>query len=267
MRTVAVAGLGPVGFKVAAALDRGIDGLVLAAVSAADRDRAAGRVERFQRPPPVLPADALAEAADVVVECLPPAVFFQVARPAISRGRVLVVASAGALIATDGLAADAAQTGARIIVPSGAIAGLDGLRAASEAGLEEVRLTTRKPPRSFGAEVTVGGRNVATQGIAEPLLLFSGSAREAIRRFPVNVNVAAAVSLAGLGPDRTEVEVWADPAARRNEHRLDILSSASEFTATSVNLPDPDNPKTSAITGHAMVAALRRLVAPLVVGT
>lgn len=254
---VAVAGLGAVGMKVAAALDAGMAGLRLVAVSAADAARAQARVAGFARVPPVLPAADLAQVADIVVECLPPSLFRSLAEPVLLAGRTLVAASAGALVVHDDLPALAARTGGRILLPSGALAGLDGLRAAAEAGLEAVTLVTRKPPASF-ADLPAG------EG---PHCLFAGSAREAIARFPLNVNVAATVSLAGLGADRTRVEVWADPALTRNEHHLTVESRAGRFTLVAQNWPDPDNPKSSAITGFSIIAALRRLGAAIVIGT
>jgi aspartate dehydrogenase len=263
---VAVAGLGAVGFKVATALDRGIPGLQLVAVSAADEERATARMAGFRHPPEVVPVGRLAATAEIVVECLPPSLFPDVAGPVLARGGTLVAASVGALISHEDLVTEAERAGGRIIVPSGAVVGLDGLRACAEAGLDEVRLVTRKPPTSFGSEVFHDGI-VATGSTHEPLLLFSGSARDAIRLFPINVNVAAAVSLAGVGADRTVVEVWADPTVSRNHHRLEVRGAASEFAASVVNLPDPDNPKSSAITGYSIVAALRRLTSPLVVGS
>ena len=267
MLKVAIGGLGAVGWVVARALDGAEAGVRLVAVSAAEADRAKARVASFRHPPEVLPLKELAAAADVVVECLPAQCFDHVARPVVATGGILVTASAGALMERNALIAEAARAGARIFVPSGAILGLDGLRAAREAGLKEVRLTTRKPPRSFGPLVPHLGRSVPADSIAEPLLLFSGSARQAIRLFPANVNVAAAVSLAGVGPDDTQVEVWADPRVARNTHRIEVRSTANEFTIETSNLPDPDNPRSSTITGHSIVALLRRLTEPLVIGT
>ncbi|MBA4788084.1 MAG: aspartate dehydrogenase [Rhizobiales bacterium] len=255
-RQVAVAGLGAVGMKVARALDAGLDGLELVAVSAADPDRARARVAGFARVPQVLPVERLAERADIVVECLPPSLFRTLAEPALAAGRLLVVASAGALVAHDDLRARAGEGGGRVLLPSGALAGLDGLHAAAEAGLEAVTLVTRKPPGSLGGEAGEGAQCV-----------FAGTAREAIARFPLNVNVAATVSLAGLGPDRTRVEVWSDPALTRNEHHLTVESRAGRFTLVAQNWPDPENPKSSAITGFSIIAALRRLTLPLVIGT
>lgn len=265
---VAVAGLGSVGLKVATALDRGLNGLALAAVSVRDPATARPRIEQLRGTPRVVPLERLADDVDVVVECLPPALFLAAARPILEQGGVLVPASAGALLEHEAeCRAIARRTGARILVPSGAIIGLDGLRAAAEAGLAEVSMITRKPPASFGDEVRVDGQIRRTAELREPVRLFAGSAREAIRLLPVNVNVAAAVSLAGLGADRTRVEVWADPGVDRNRHQLHVRSAVSEFTAAAVNLPDPENPKTSAVTAYSIIGALRRLVEPLAVGS
>lgn len=264
---VAVAGLGAIGYRVATALDSGIDGLQLAAVSARDAGKADQRLHGFRRRPPLLPLAQLAEVAEVVVECLPPAAFRAAGEPILARGGTLLAASVGALLQNDDLVALATRTGGKILIPSGALAGLDGLSAAAEAGLEAVRLVTRKPPASFGTAVTVAGQVVPTASITVPIRLYRGSARAAIQALPVNVNVAAAVSLAGLGPDRTHVEVWADPTVRCNEHRLYVRSRAGAFTVAVANQPDPGNPKSSIVTAHSLVAALRRMVSPLQVGT
>lgn len=266
--SVAVAGLGSVGMRVARALDAGIPGLRLTAVSAHGIDRARQRTSDFAHPPKVVELEALVGEADIVVECLPPAEFRSIAEPVLAGGGTLVAASVGALMANDDLAALAARAGGRIIIPSGALAGLDALAAAAEAGLQEVHLLTRKPPAGFGPEVEAdGGIRKATGDIATPVRLFAGTAREAVRRFPKNVNVAATVSLAGLGPDRTTVEIWADPAVASNQHQLSVRSAAGTVSVTAVNLPDPDNPKSSAVTGYSIVAALRRLTAHMAIGS
>lgn len=265
-RRVAVAGLGSVGWRVARALDAGIPGLRLEAVAARDIERARERVSGFAQPPQALDLPALSGEGDIVVECLPPEHFRAVAEPVLARGAVLVAASAGALLANADLPSLAERSGGRIIVPSGALAGLDALSAAKEAGLQEVRLITRKPPAAFGPQVETEDGVLPTSGLTEAVRLFAGSAREAVKRFPKNVNVAATVSLAGLGPDRTAVEVWADPGVTPNRHELTVRSAAGEVSVSALNLPDPDNPKSSAITGHSIVAALRRLTAPLAIG-
>lgn len=255
VRKVAVAGLGAVGMRVAQALSGGINGLELVAVSAADVERARDRLSGFPKVPPVLPLGALPQVADIVVECLPPQLFRALAEPVLAAGRLLVAASAGALVAHEDLRAKARAGAGRILLPSGALAGLDGLHAAAEAGLVSVELVTRKPPLSLG------------RTDAQAVCVFAGSAREAIDRFPANVNVAATVSLAGLGPDRTQVAIWSDPALTQNEHHLAVESKAGLFTLVTRNWPDPDNPKSSIVTAFSLIAALRGLAAPVRIGT
>lgn len=259
MLTVGVAGLGSVGLRVARALDRGaVPGLRLAAVSSRTGRAGDERMACLSGDVRLVALDALAGRADVIVECLPPERFTALAGPVVRmRGKVLVAASAGALLAADEIGREALRNGVRIIVPSGAVAGLDGLRAAMLAGVERVRLVTRKPPASLGFR----------DAPQEPVRVFHGTAREAIARFPRNINVAATISLAGLGADRTEVQIWADPAASANRHELHLWSIAGQMTATTVNAPDPANPKSSAITGYSILAALRRLREPLTVGS
>jgi aspartate dehydrogenase len=97
--------------------------------------------------------------------------------------------------------------------------------------------------------------------------VFAGSAREAIAGFPANVNVAVALSLAGIGPDRTQIEVWADPTVTRNTHTVTVKSDSADLSMTIANIPSEENPRTGRITALSVLAALRRLTEPLVVGS
>jgi aspartate dehydrogenase len=110
-------------------------------------------------------------------------------------------------------------------------------------------------------------RGIDISALTEPLRVFHGSAREAARGFPANVNVAAALALAGIGPDHTEVEVWADPGIDRNVQSVTVTSDAGEATMTMKNIPSPENPKTGRIVAQSVLATLRRLTAPLVAGS
>lgn len=266
---VAVAGLGSVGMRVAAALDAGeMPGLRLTAVSAQTLRAGDKRMSRFGSSVVAVEAQRLIDHGDVVVECLPPSAFAEVAEPVVRRrGAVLVAVSVGALLERADLVETAHSNGARILAPSGAVAGLDALRAAALAGLKRVRLVTRKPPASFGESLLVGGQTVAANTLEEACVVFTGSARDAVRAFPKNVNVAATVSLAGLGPDRTEVEIRADPDCTKNTHELTIWSDAGMVTAVSANAPDDVNPKSSAITAYSVLACLRRLSEPFSIGS
>jgi aspartate dehydrogenase len=263
-----VAGLGAIGMVVARAVDAGqVPGIGLVAVSMRDRAKAQRAFAGFKSVPRLVGLDELAEAADVIVECLPAAQFAAVAAPAIERGRIFMPLSVGALIDHMELVERARQTGARIVVPTGALLGLDAVRAAAEGKIATVTIVTRKPPAGLAGAPLLLERGIAVEGIKEPLKIFEGSAREAIAGFPANVNVAVALSLAGIGPDATRVEIWADPAVTRNTHTIELKSDSSDLTMTIENIPSEENPRTGKITALSVLAALRRLIAPLVVGS
>lgn len=265
---VAIAGLGAIGRTVAERLDRGIEGLELVAVSARDRAAAESRLRAtVSRAVPVLPAHALAEIADVIVECAPATVFRAIAEPAAEHGRIFLPLSVGALLDHLDLVERARATGARILPPTGALLGLDAVRAAAEGTIRSVTMVTRKPPAGLAGAPYLVERGIVLDGLREPLLVFAGSAREGARGFPANVNVAAALALAGIGPDRTRLEIWADPTVTRNTHRIEVEAEEASFTMTIANVPSSDNPRTGRLTALSVVAALRRLTAPFVVGT
>ncbi len=231
------------------------------------RRRPAPPSEDFKAPPPIVGLAALAEAADVVVECLPSAQFAAVARPAIERGRIFMPLSVGMLIDHMHLVDRARETGARIMVPTGALVGLDAVRAAAEGKITSARIVTRKPPKGLAGAPLLVERGISVDALTEPLRVFEGTAREAIAGFPANVNVAVALSLAGIGPDRTRIEIWADPGVTRNTHTVIVKSDSSDLTMTIENIPSEENPRTGKITSLSVLAALRRLTAPLVVGS
>ena len=266
--SVAIGGFGAVGRRVAEAIDGGrIKALRLVAVSARDVKKAEGAMSGFLRPPPVLPLVELAGLADIVVECAPAAVFECIARPALEAGRTLVVVSVGALLGRESLIDLAERQGARIIVPSGALLGLDAVTAAAEGTIRRVRMVTRKPVRGLIGAPYLEEHGIDLGGLAEPKRVFEGTAREAARGFPANLNVAAALSLAGIGAERTRVEIWADPALERNVHEIHVEADSASFRMQIENIPSEENPRTGKITALSVIAALRKLAGPLRVGT
>ena len=264
---VAIGGFGAIGKVVAERLDRGIEGLALTAVSARDGARAEAAMAGFARSVPVLPLAKLGEVAEIVVECAPAAVLRELAEPALTHGRIVLVLSCGALLDHFDLVELARRHGGRIIVPSGALLGLDAVAAAAEGGISRVHMITRKPPRGLAGAPYLEANAISVSGLSEPKRVFTGTAREAARGFPANVNVAAALALAGIGPDRTTIEIWADPSLTRNVHRIEVEANAARFTMQIENVPSPENPRTGRLTALSVVAALKKLSAPLAVGT
>ncbi len=260
---VAIAGYGAIGNAIASHLLAGIPGLSLCAVGVRNREAI-----RSLLPDSVVLADVgeLAELADLIVECAPASVLPAIAEPALRAGRTVVVLSCGALLERPDLADLAREHGGRILVPTGALLGLDAVAAAAEGTIHSVKMTTRKPPRGLAGAPHLVRHGISVEGLTEALLVFEGTAREAARGFPANVNVAAALSLAGIGADRTTISIWADPAVTRNIHRIDVDADSASFSLQIENVPS-ENPRTGRITALSVVALLRKLRSPLAVGT
>ena len=265
---VAVAGFGAIGKVVAQHLDRGLEGLRLAAVSARDAARAERAMGGFVRPVPVVPLAALAEEADIIVECAPAALLRAIAEAALAAGRTVVVLSCGALLDNFDLVDLARRRGGRILVPTGALLGLDAVQAAAVGGgISRAHMITTKPPAGLEGAPYLVERGITLAGLAAAARLFTGSAREAARGFPANVNVAAALALAGIGPERTSVEIWADPAVTRNTHRIEVEAESARLSLEIENVPSAENPRTGRLTPLSVIALLHKLAAPLAIGT
>jgi aspartate dehydrogenase len=263
---VAVAGLGPIGIRVVEALDQGIDGLVLTAVSVQNPEKHRSRLGKLKAMPAVLPIEALSEVADIVVECAPGKLVRSIVAPFVGSGKTAIVLSAGALLEHEDLIELAKQNGGQIVVPTGALIGLDAVTAAAVGNIHSVRMVTRKPVRGLAGAPYIVEHNIDIEHITEPLRIFEGTAREAAKGFPANLNVAVALSLAGIGPDRTRLEIWADPALTRNMHRIEVESDSARFSMSIENIPS-ENPKTGLITALSVIAYLRKQRSSLRVGT
>ena len=203
-------------------------------------------------------ADIARIAPNLVVECAGQGAVEQYAEDVLRAGIDLMVISTGAL-ADDGtrarLMAAAERTGARIILPSGAVAGIDGLMAHRIGGLKSVRYTSTKPPYAWKG--TPADDAFDLDGITERCVIFTGPAHEAARRYPKNANLAATVALAGLGMEKTEIQLVADPAvAPNNVGRIDAEGTYGTLTVECRGLPAPSNPKTSATTALSVVHAI-----------
>jgi aspartate dehydrogenase len=263
---VGVAGLGAVGKTLVARLDEGIFGLRLSAIAVRDPAKAASSVQGLKHPVPLVKAAELAELADVVIECAPAHLVGEIAEPVLRAGKTLIVLSCGALLDRMDLITLAREHGAQIIVPTGALLGLDAVTAAAEGTIHSVRMITRKPVRGLVGAPFLIENNICIEDVTVPIQIFSGSAREAAKGFPANLNVVVALALAGVGPDDTHLEIWADPALTRNTHVIQVDSDAASFSMSIQNIPT-ENPKTGRITAQSVLAALRKLRSPLRVGT
>ena len=190
--------------------------------------------------------------------------------PTLTAGVSAIVLSAGAL-ADDRLLNDAeaaaARSGARLYVPSGGIGGLDALKGACAAGVDEVEIRVAKPPAAWRNIPFVEALGLDLVRLAEPRTLFDGPAREGVPHFPQNVNIAAVLSLAGIGFDRTRLQVVADPGLTHNTHTIRVVGKSGRFSMQLENVPSPENPKTAWLACYSALAALKEFRAPARYGT
>ena len=266
MMRVAVAGLGVIGRSLVSRLAAGVPGLELVAVAARDPAKAETTLRELDVDVPVTTIEELEPLADLVIECAPGHLLSRIAEPMLRAGKEVVVLSAGALLEHRHLLDLAETHGGTISVPTGALVGLDAVGAAAEGEIRSLRLTTRKPPSGLAGAPGIEASGVDLASLTEPVRVFAGTAREAARDFPANLNVAAALSLAGPGPDRTEVEIWADPAVTRNTHTIVMVSDVADLTMTIENVPS-ENRRTGRITALSVISMLRKRAAHLRVGS
>ncbi len=200
---------------------------------------------------------------DLVIEAASQEAAKQILPTVVSRGVDIMIMSVGSLVDDgfrDMVKEKAAQCESRIFIPSGAVCGTDGLRSSATGRLDEVELITTKGTKSLEGAPYIVEKGIDINSITEPTTIFTGTARDAVRLFPKNVNVAATVSLLGVGFDRTKVTVVLDPNSHSNSHELRVKGEFGEMTCHTYNVPSPDNPKTSHLAALSAISALKRIV-------
>jgi aspartate dehydrogenase len=256
VKRVCLVGYGAIAASVVQTLPRHAEGrAAIVGVLARPGGEAAARARLGDVPIFARREDLLDARPDIVVECAGHAALAAHGEAVLAAGVDLIVVSSGAL-ADDALARSlrGAASTARVLIPAGAVGGIDALAAMRLGGLDSVRYRSIKPPLAWRG--TPAERAIDLDRIAVPTVAYRGAARDAARLYPKNANVAATIALAGIGFERTEVEIVADPAARHNMHEIEAAGASGTLSLRLVNLPSPDNPKTSALTALSVVRAL-----------
>lgn len=223
-----------------------------------DKKKVSRLVDKFNNPRlATLSLDELIKRVDLVIEATGANIAFDIAKKAISSSKDIMIMSVGGIIQYyKELEVLAQEKNVRIFIPSGAICGIDGLKAASFGKINKVTLTTKKPPSAF-----------ALDNINEDTVLFEGDALSATKSFPQNINVAATLSIAGIGAKDTVVRIVASPYTKRNIHEIEIESEAGRIFTRTENVVHPDNPKTSYLAVLSAIATLKQILEPIRVGT
>lgn len=266
MMNVGIVGAGTIGRTVAQAIDRGEVRAELAGIASRTAEKAQALADSLACRPPVLALDDLIARADLIVEAAGGKALETIAPRTLERGKNLMVLSGGALLGRDDWFALAEARGARIFVPSGAIVGLDGVKAACVGPIASVTIESRKPPAGLKGSPYVVEHNIDLDAFTRETLVFEGTAMDACKAFPANVNVSAALSLAGIGPHETRVKVFCVPGGRFNMHDIVVEGHFGSMRTHIENVPT-ENPRTGRLSAMSAVAMLKRLTATLVVGT
>jgi aspartate dehydrogenase len=246
------------------------DSQIVALAGRGEKSRGKALAREF-RVPFVVGADKLIAARpDVVLEAASHEAVREHAEALLTSGVALIVLSGGALCDDDlraRLERAAAKHRALLYLPSGGIGGMDALKAACAAGVDEVSIAVTKPPAAWRGIPYVEQKRIDLDRLSGPATLFEGTAREGVPHFPANVNIAAVLSLAGVGFDRTRLKVVADPALRFNTHFITIKGKTGTIELRFESVPSPDNPKTAMLACYSALAAFRQFNSPVRYGT
>lgn len=265
---IGIIGCGAIGTNVAMSIDRGMmRGVRVVALSDRNQERAKVLSRRLRSHPPVLDMNGVITYSDLVVESAHRSVVPELLKKIVQRGKSLLVMSTGGLIGQERLLEAARKRRCLIAIPSGALLGIDGVKAAAFLPIRKVVLTTRKPPRSFEGAPFVLRNRIRLGGIRRERLLFRGNVKQAVKEFPQNINVAATLGLAGVDPRRFEVRIIADPRSKRNSHEVTVVGPLGKFSVRCENVPSKENPKTSRLAIFSALATLKALLDPVRVGT
>lgn len=270
MIQIGIIGCGFIGSQICLAADAGDVNAELSAVFDFSEEKADAVLKLLKASAPKkCSPEEMMTFCDLIIECASQEAVLKYALPAAEKGIDLMILSVGAFQNPEfyvQLKEAAARNRSKIYIPSGAIAGTDGLKAAAVAGLSSVSVTTRKPVSGLVGSPYLQDRQIDLSRLTEPKIVFEGSAAEAVIGFPKNVNVCATVSLCGLGFDKTTVRIIADPTLSENIHELDVSGDFGHLKMTIENQPSPQNPKTSYLAALSAISTLKKITDPIQIG-
>jgi aspartate dehydrogenase len=265
MKSIGIVGCGAICGALIRAVGNGKLPVRLVGVTSRTEKSARQFLSAFKSPPAYLQLADLIAASDLIVEAAGGKAVPELAEKVFAAGKDLMVISVGALLDHPEIIEKSRQTGCHLYIPSGAIAGLDGIKSAAVGQISHVTHTTRKPPEGLEGAPYLVERGISLVGLQAEKEVFIGSAREACRGFPANVNVMAAVSLAGIGPDQTRARIVAVPGLTRNCHDIDIEGEFGKLHVHIENIPS-ENPKTGKLTALSIIRAVQDAVDSVRIG-
>ena len=263
MKTIGIVGCGAVSQGLLKASESGVLTLPVSGITSRTKEKAQKFLSTLKKAPEYYTREKLITKSDLIVEAAGGDVVPDLARETFSSGKDLMVISIGALIDCPDIIELAKKYGCKLYAPSGAIAGLDGIKSASIGRIDKVTMITRKPLMALEGSPYLVERGITVLGLTEEKEVFYGTAREAC---PANVNVSAAVSFAGIGPDKTKIRIIAVPGLERNCHDIEVEGEFGRLAIHIENIPT-ENPRTGRLTVMSIIRTLQGIIDPLQVGT
>jgi len=211
--------------------------------------------------------DDLFDKSELIIEAASTKISEGIVKKAIETSKDAMIMSVGGLINSEKLLKDAVEKNVKLYFPSGAISGIDALKAAKLSKIEKVTLTTKKPPRGLEGAPYLKEKNINVNNIKTEEVIFEGSALEAVKGFPKNVNVSSLLSLTGIGAKNTTVKIVTSPEFKTNTHKIEITGEFGKITTETQNVPSKKNPKTSALAFFSAIATLKGITESVRLGT
>ena len=265
---VGIIGCGTIGSELAIACnDRMRESLYLSGICDQDGKKAVSLKRLLKGRALILNMDGLIRKADLIVEAASASSSADILKKAIKNKKDIMIMSIGGLIGNEDLLEKAAKAGIKVYLPSEAVCGIDGLKSGSAGRIDSVTLITRKPPKGLEGAPYLKEKNIKLSDIKNETVIFEGSAKEAIKGFPQNVNVCAALSLAGIGADRTRVRIVTSPGYTKNIHEVEIKGDFGNISTKTENAPSKSNPKTSRLAVLSAIATLEGIIKSVRIGT
>jgi len=267
-KKIGIIGCGNIGTEIARAVDKGDINVEISGCYDILEKKYDAMIKKLKNiKPPFLPMEEVVKKSNLVIECAAKDAVRNIFEEAIKYYKDIVFLSAGGVLDCMDLVEDAKKKMINMYIPSGAVVGIDGLDAAKYIGIKQVTLITRKPPDAFKGNKYLQAKKIDINNISVETVVFDGTAKEAVNDFPANINVAATLSIAGIGPEKTKVKIIIDPFVKTNIHEIIVEGDFGRFKTITENLPSPENPKTSYLTSLSVIVLIKKLVEPLHIGT
>lgn len=265
---VGIIGCGAIGSEIAKACQGGLkDKINLFAICDIDENKAAILNSSLNKKVAVLKLDEIIKGAGLIIEAASVKISGQVAEKCVKDKTDCMIMSVGGLIGKEKLLKLAEDRNVKIFMPSGAICGIDGLKSAASGRIDSVTLTTKKPIKGLQGAPYLKEKNIDLANVKEETVIFDGSASDAVKGFPQNVNVSATLSLAGIGSVKTRVRIMTSPAYTKNIHEIEIEGDFGRITTITENMPSGSNPKTSALAFLSAITTLKNITENVRIGT